>query len=287
MAASVVDRDVPCRKCAYNLRSLPVDGRCPECGSPVGLSLQGDLLRFSDPKWLQTLRRGVNFILYAVMIVIIWIITYVIVAFSAPEFAAKLDAIGPAIGILISVLFIGGAWLLTMPDPSGIGEDRYGTARKVIRVTSMASIFDSFENLAKPYIHNQTALMVLILLAALAMLMGVVGFFAQTSYLCKLALRIPDEKMSKRAKFLMYAIGIPYVVMALRLLIMALAAQGFGWRMTRGGIATFGCTMGIVGLMFFIFGLGYLRMLTNFAKRLQVLIGLAQHTWGTGPAGSY
>ncbi len=39
--------DLKCKKCAYNLRGLREDGRCPECGTPVGLSTRGDLLRFA------------------------------------------------------------------------------------------------------------------------------------------------------------------------------------------------------------------------------------------------
>ena len=43
-----VDEDITCRKCGYNLRGLPTDGACPECGSAVGHSTHGDLLRFCD-----------------------------------------------------------------------------------------------------------------------------------------------------------------------------------------------------------------------------------------------
>jgi hypothetical protein len=32
--------DHPCANCGYNLRTMPLDARCPECGTPVGLSLE-------------------------------------------------------------------------------------------------------------------------------------------------------------------------------------------------------------------------------------------------------
>jgi len=49
-AAGNVVSDVPCRRCSYNLRGLNYAGRCPECGTAVGQSIYGNLLRFSDPE---------------------------------------------------------------------------------------------------------------------------------------------------------------------------------------------------------------------------------------------
>ena len=36
--------DLACRKCGYHLRGLPTNGMCPECGTPVAISLRGPLL---------------------------------------------------------------------------------------------------------------------------------------------------------------------------------------------------------------------------------------------------
>ena len=33
--SDVIGDDLPCWKCAYNLRGLLFDGRCPECGEPI------------------------------------------------------------------------------------------------------------------------------------------------------------------------------------------------------------------------------------------------------------
>ncbi len=34
-AGGIVDRDIPCASCGYNLRSLKIAGVCPECGVAV------------------------------------------------------------------------------------------------------------------------------------------------------------------------------------------------------------------------------------------------------------
>jgi len=50
--------DMACVQCGYNLRGLEPQGRCPECGSPVGESLRQDLLRFAGAEALRRVGRG-------------------------------------------------------------------------------------------------------------------------------------------------------------------------------------------------------------------------------------
>jgi hypothetical protein len=40
--AKVLDRDVACASCKYNLRGLPLDGKCPECGGSIADSIEAD-----------------------------------------------------------------------------------------------------------------------------------------------------------------------------------------------------------------------------------------------------
>lgn len=57
--------DVGCIRCGYALRGLPRAGACPECGMPVARSVQGSLLSFANPMWLQTVVRGLGCVLLA------------------------------------------------------------------------------------------------------------------------------------------------------------------------------------------------------------------------------
>src|SRR5437870_167463 len=63
-----LDEDVICRKCGYNLRGLSSQGVCTECGTAVGRSMMGDLLRFSDPNWVRSLASGMDWILAGALI---------------------------------------------------------------------------------------------------------------------------------------------------------------------------------------------------------------------------
>ena len=63
--------DVPCLKCDYNLRTLSVNSVCPECAKPVHHSLQSDLLHFADVGWLRRVRRGVTWLILALVGVLV------------------------------------------------------------------------------------------------------------------------------------------------------------------------------------------------------------------------
>jgi hypothetical protein len=54
-----VDRDIACVSCNYNLRGLEPDGRCPECGAAVQLTLDDRLVPV-PPQALDALRTGLT-----------------------------------------------------------------------------------------------------------------------------------------------------------------------------------------------------------------------------------
>src|SRR5687767_9833717 len=136
-AAGNVVVDLPCRKCAYNLRTLSINGRCPECGTAVGFSAQGDLLRFSDPGWVMTLHRGVVLILVGIAVAILGVVVAAAVSAASPGIGRVLATV---IQLGSAVLMVVGSWMLTEPDPSGLGEDRYGASRKIIRITLLIGV---------------------------------------------------------------------------------------------------------------------------------------------------
>jgi hypothetical protein len=57
-AASTVDYDLPCAQCGYNLRTLAHASRCPECATPVAVSLAPNPMAHADPAKLRRVRAG-------------------------------------------------------------------------------------------------------------------------------------------------------------------------------------------------------------------------------------
>src|SRR2546423_6765775 len=67
--ASVVEREptdaapLRCASCDYDLRTLPQSGLCPECGTPIAVSLRSDRLERSDPLLVSACAWGISFLI--------------------------------------------------------------------------------------------------------------------------------------------------------------------------------------------------------------------------------
>jgi hypothetical protein len=259
---TIVAADTPCRKCQYNLRSLSLAGRCPECGTPVGLSIKGDLLCYSEPLWLHSLRRGTN---CTVGGIVIDIVALIFVLVGDPVQSRVAD-------ILAAILCWVGAWLLTTSDPSGLGEDNYGTSRKVIRITLLVSILIEMTQLADETIAIPSGLNIAVqMIEGIALIVGVVGPVAMLNYLRKLALRLPSHPIADRAKFLMYALPISYCVVEVPSLLVKMVGA-----MNAGG---FSCFILLGAIAYFVFYLMYLRMLMRLGNIFKSAETFARLTW--------
>ncbi len=111
-AGRVIDRDVACASCGYNLRGLAPDGRCPECGAPIANSLRGNTLSSCDPRWLGRLRLGADLIRVG-MIVSVGLVLAVVITSGMPPLRTWILL---AFQVIATGLMIAGTWLLTLPE---------------------------------------------------------------------------------------------------------------------------------------------------------------------------
>ena len=303
--AGVIIADTACRRCGYNLRGLHQDSRCPECGTPIGLSTHGDLLRFSDPEWVEKLALGIKYIIWAVVISI---------ALGAAA-GCLTGALGASPVFLQGVMVLGGllgvygAWLLTAPDPSRIGEDRYITARKIVRFALLIGVLSQVTRLAVKALPPMPAALftLLIIAGVLAQLIGVVGEFAKFSYVGMLADRIPASNLAAWARFLRWALAASTALAAVAGAAVGLArawtAGGAGpapssapsaatqtafqtWASSLGGagmagLACMALTLGIAALVFAVMAfILYVRV----GRRFREQAGIARATWAAAIA---
>jgi hypothetical protein len=275
---ATLDRDCPCRKCAYNLRGLSQGGRCPECGTPVGLSTAGDLLRFADPNWLTTLARGLSFILWGILVNII------VGVFGA---VALRGQPGQAwISIVSGLMGLWGAWLLTEPDPSGLGEERYSKARKLVRITLLVGLAGRVlrATLVSFNLTNGPEVGLALLLGSVGTaFVAIIGEFAQLAYIQKLAWRIPDKDLAHRANFIRWPYTMSLAVFALAGAVSRLSSFYGARRSARAPVsATLGISgcLGVLALLgSVVFGLMALFLLIRVRRSLFEQARLATDVW--------
>jgi FtsH-binding integral membrane protein len=269
---ATLDRDAPCRKCAYNLRGLSAAGRCPECGTPVGLSIHGDLLRYSDPQWLEMLVKGLTFILWGIVVVIVVNVLGGLVRTPIPP---------SWIGIFAGLLAVYGAWLVTEPDPSGLGEAQYATSRKLVRAALLVGLgHQVLEAISNTFVLPEWLRPTLVIIGIAAGLAGVVGEFAKFVYLEKLALRLPNDQLARRARVIRFGLGITLAALVVFAGIAAIAGPGTGPPATRGPLVGLVCVAGLALLCFLIFGIMALIFYIRMRRALIEQTSISRQVWG-------
>ncbi|HYE17738.1 MAG TPA: hypothetical protein VEA69_04800 [Tepidisphaeraceae bacterium] len=282
-----IQQDLPCRKCQYNLRGLTASGRCPECGTAVGYSLQGDLLRYCNPSWVDTLKTGTGLAVWGILTIIFGVVMAVAVPMIGQSIGAvQFGLIGGGVVVLIGwILNLIGWFMATQPDPTGMGEERYGAARQLVRISITVQVLATLASLivlltAGPFEGG----MISIVLNVISNIASAVAIIAQCRYLSMIALRIPDQGASGQAHFLMYALGIVYSLMAAIQLLGLFGGGAVAGGVSRQGAGAIACVGGLVALAMLVFLIMYIILLFRMSSLFGQQSRWARSTWAMSAA---
>jgi hypothetical protein len=144
--APAIITDTPCIGCGYNIRSLELATRCPECGTPVDATLRGGL-RYSPEPFLRRLLLATRclsygMLAYAVALIVIYVGAALLEGvLSNPNLLANpASAIGGRIMLATLVMtlpivaMLAGYWFLTTPHPGIHDAQQPVTARVLTRI---------------------------------------------------------------------------------------------------------------------------------------------------------
>jgi len=268
-----LEHDTPCIHCGYNLRGLEAAGRCPECGSGITDSTRGDLLKYADPKWLERLRFGTSLKLWNIgIMIVLGLAAGFLVIFGVPQIVLiVVNIVGGMLGLLATVA-------ITSQEPRITLQEDSITLRKVIRACAFAAFLNQFLSL----MHVGGFVGVIIIgLNIVCGLLGVVVVFGELIYFRRFAFRIPDERLAKSTKSLMWLLPFGIGVFAVLGVVATLARPTAGatappgpaFTPMMGILMTFSC----VGLVLMLVGgLWYVRLLTKYNKAFRQAVAEAK-----------
>lgn len=142
-AAGCVSTTVVCRGCGYNLRTLGIRARCPECAKPVAESAVRQALMYAPPQWVQRLCDGASVLIGAhvcgalvgvsLLAALAWALAF------DDDVATALLPCAAILGLIGAILGLSGVIALTSPDPQRQPVPG-NTSRKVLRYTLLAVV---------------------------------------------------------------------------------------------------------------------------------------------------
>lgn len=189
--SEVINHDLLCVHCRYNLRGLTSDGDCPECGHPLADSLRGDRLCFADRRWLRRMAWGARLTFFGVLLSMFRVQIRV---------ENLLDALLWTVLLIPAAVLVAGFVLVTSSDPRrAVAEPMLAPRRRArwlgAAVLLLAVASEFVVNRAVPTANPSSSWMIdgIVLLAA-------IWIWSLSDYGSELARRVPDPGLARQTR---------------------------------------------------------------------------------------
>lgn len=106
--------NILCHACAYNLRGLPVDGRCPECAAPIRETLCAAQAETASPRWISALQTGIALTANGSGAILAGLLTGAAATLAGPIFGPVPGVVLVRPGFVMNSLLAGGAVILVI-----------------------------------------------------------------------------------------------------------------------------------------------------------------------------
>lgn len=217
-----VSASLACIKCEYDLRGVSADANCPECGTPIGHTLAKTFpLNQASPRYIARLYWGSVLVLgsWAWTVFNILVGAYWSVIGRPSEMFSLVHL---HMGTIFDIVYFTGCWLLSTPQTAALDRSERGSGRRFLRFIVficygialvriamqvpgvLEAAITSFDPAHLSAFSNAVQTAGLIAMAAI--------FFTYTTYLGKLASRIPDRRLVAWVGTVRWLVPLVYVV---------------------------------------------------------------------------
>ncbi len=286
-----VSQPLACCNCQQDLMGLHEAHRCWNCGIPVGRTTQPGVLRFAPIAWLSTVRHGLLFEAWAIIIGFALILSLLgivfFLAFDAastgePEVEERMLLVGGAVfGLLFLAAMTYGIWRITTPEPQPGASRHGGGMASPARWSAVGALgFSLVVVVATAMGLDEGSRLSAAILECINNLMHGLVFLTLTLTMAEYASYIPNRQFASRTRSLAWSGGIGSAVLAVLGLLTAAATGGNPedvFSRGRGsGMMAVGCFSGLAGIFVLVCYIMFLVTMFQLAGHFRQAIRYAE-----------
>ncbi len=185
---TVLQRDCPCTACGYNLRGLRTEGRCPECGQAVRVSLS-QALCLASPEHAERLARAVSRLFWSEVMMLLGCV--------------------PFVGLVGLAFWMVSLWMVTGPDVPRAQARSLAWAARLSLIVGLGGAA-----LAGLYVYHRPGRLSEVMVWTAALVAMLVPRLLLMLYLRRLARAMGEHRLAVPTTVVMWGLGTSLLLAA-------------------------------------------------------------------------